>query len=89
MVPRKTLVIIFVLVTALLAAQAHSHVDLSLPHAQAHSCPVCTFSIWAIPAPLLVLGAFLLSHRLDFTQAAAAVVQSGPLSLSPRAPPLL
>ncbi len=86
---RKAGLYIFLLLAALLVAQTHFYTDATLPHAQAHSCPVCFFGIWAIPAPLPQPTLLMEAHRFEGVRATIALALSGPRFLSPRAPPAL
>ena len=87
--PRRAAIFAVFLLAALLLAQSHSFAENALPHLRAHSCPICLFGVWAIPAPPPALSALSETHRLEIVRATTLLAFSVPQCISPRAPPAL
>ena len=87
MTSRRSSIFVFVLLAALLLAQAHFYAEGSLPHAQAHSCAICMAGLWAVPAPAHTFTATIESRRVEIPRISTTFHFQAPENLSPRAPP--
>jgi hypothetical protein len=84
---RRAGFLVLLLFLALLAAQAHSSVEWTQPHAPSHGCPVCLAGVWTIPAPAPMLHTLVEVFRTEQISSPSTRLLECVRGLSPRAPP--